>query len=240
MKLSCKARLRMAFVKLKDSLLRVPFARPAHENPILPYSFCISQPFKPSATLESKKHNLRAAAERINPLLIRPGEVFSFWRAVGNPNNRKRFREGRSIHAGKTTLDVGGGLCQASGIIHHMALLTGLDILERHNHSVDLYTEESRFAPLGTDATVFYGFKDLRLRNNTDGLLRLRLDVGHDQITLQLSSDKPLSIRELAIETTLSSEGDKHVTVTDTARSRVVSTSVYRPLQPCHAQHPTP
>ena len=240
MRLSRKACLRMAFVKLKDCLMRVPFARPTTDFPTLPYAFRLSQPFKPSPTLESKKHNLRTAAERINRLLIRPDEVFSFWHAVGNPNNRKRFREGRSIHAGKATTDIGGGLCQASGIIHHMALLTGLDILERHNHSVDLYTEESRFAPLGTDATVFYGFKDLRLRNNTGGPIRLVLEVGTDQVSLQLLSDNPIPVRELAIRTTLSDDGSKHVTVTDTARSRIVSTSVYHPLRSCHTEQPTP
>jgi hypothetical protein len=40
-----------------------------------------------------------------------------------------------------------------------------LKIVERHQHSVDIYTEENRYTPLGTDATVVFGYKDLRIRN---------------------------------------------------------------------------
>jgi vancomycin resistance protein VanW len=40
-----------------------------------------------------------------------------------------------------------------------------LEIIERHAHSIDIYREEERFTPLGADATVVWGFKDLRLRN---------------------------------------------------------------------------
>lgn len=150
MRLSTKAALRMSLVKFVDFIRRTSFARPTDKFPTMPYSISLSQPLRPSPTLENKKHNLGVTSGCLNSLIIRPGEVFSFWHTVGNPNDRKRFREGRSIHAGQVTLDVGGGLCQASGIIHHIALLAGLQILERYNHSVDLYTEESRFAPLGT------------------------------------------------------------------------------------------
>lgn len=230
MKLSTKASLRMSFVKLLDFIKRVPFARPTDNFPAMPYSITVNQPLLPSPTLENKKHNLCVAADRINNLLIRPGEVFSFWHTVGNPNDQTRFREGRSIHAGRVTFDVGGGLCQASGIIHHAALLAGLHILERYNHSVDLYTEISRFAPIGTDATVFYGFKDLRFRNNTDGNIRLQLEIDTDKVTLHMSSNIPIHPRSLSTDIKISPDGNKMVSIADTTTLRIVSTSLYRPL----------
>jgi vancomycin resistance protein VanW len=49
--------------------------------------------------------------------------------------------------------------------MYHLALLSGLTIVERHPHSIDIYKEEDRFTPLGADATVVWGFKDLRLSN---------------------------------------------------------------------------
>jgi hypothetical protein len=52
--------------------------------------------------------------------------------------------------------------------VYHIGIIAGLDIIERYNHSVDIYTDDTRFAPLGTDATVVYGYKDLRIRNNTN------------------------------------------------------------------------
>lgn len=166
MKLSTKAWIRSKYVYIRDILRRTSFASGVLSDSDYIYAIDLVQPFMPSPTLESKKHNLREAASCINKIVVYPNEIFSFWHIVGNPNNRKRFKEGRSIHAGCQGIDIGGGLCQASGIIHHLALIAGLSIEERFNHSVDLYTDSTRFTPLGTDATVFYGFKDLRICNN--------------------------------------------------------------------------
>ncbi len=73
----------------------------------------------------------------------------------------------RNLVNGKIQFTYGGGICQVAGILYHLALMAGLDILERHSHSLDIYTEVERFTPLGADATVVYGYKDLRIRNNT-------------------------------------------------------------------------
>ena len=228
MKISTKARIMGIIRKAKDIIKRVPFAK-GHREVEMPYSLELSQPFKPSATLEGKKHNLREAASRINNVTVLPGEVFSFWHIVGNPNNPRRFTYGRSLHAGKTVKDYGGGLCQASGIIHHMALLTGLEVTERHNHSVDLYTDETRFAPLGTDATVFYGFKDLRLRNNTDSPIRFELIVDDSDLRLKMLCSKPLQADNLDIRIVEDESGNKHVTVF-TSNHVELSRSTYFPL----------
>lgn len=230
MKNSTKALIRSIYVRLTDIIRRTPFARSRRGRLIaFEHAITLSQPFKPSATLEAKKHNLREAASRINDIVIAPGEVFSFWHIVGNPNNKRRFREGRSIHKGRVSTDVGGGLCQASGIIHHLALLAGLQVIERYNHSVDLYTDETRFAPLGTDATVFYGFRDLRILNNTTSAIRFQLYVEENELQAELSSERPLAQDELDIRTEVDERGYKHVVVRNST-GMVISTSVYEPL----------
>lgn len=231
MNIATKARLRAFYLRVCDILRRTPFAHPtAYSTADAAHQAAeVVQPFLHSATLESKKHNLREAARCINQLTVLPGQVFSFWHAVGNPNNRSRFCEGRSIHHGKLSLDVGGGLCQASGIIHHLALMAGLQVLERHNHSVDLYTDDARFCPLGSDATVFYGFKDLRLRNNLSTPIRFCLNVEADQLRAQLFTAAAIPTLQLNFKTTLQADGTKHVTVTD-QQGHTVSTSVYESL----------
>lgn len=231
MKQSHKAALRNLYVRTLDILSRDRFAHARHQD--THPSRCLDsrslqQPFLPSATLEAKKHNLRQAALRINQVVWMPGEIFSFWHIVGNPNDTRRFKAGRSIHAGVTTLDIGGGLCQASGIIHHLALITGLDILERHNHSVDLYTEQTRFAPIGTDATVFFGFKDLRLRNNLDTPLRFHLHVGDDTLTLTLIGEHLPPQVTLHTAVDIGTDGRKDVRITDDA-GRLLCRSCYLP-----------
>lgn len=229
MKLSTKARLSNLLRKMKDICTLENFAIERGSVPELKYMIELSQPFKPSSTLEGKIHNLKEAAGRINAVTIFPGEIFSFWRTVGNPNNPRRFKYGRSIRAGKVTRDYGGGLCQASGIIHHAALLMGLEIVERHNHSVDLYTEETRFAPLGTDATVFFGFKDLRIRNTLPFPIRFNLIVESAQLRLCCMSQQKLKTTSLNIKICDCQNGIKNVAITD-QNGEVVSTSEYKPL----------
>jgi vancomycin resistance protein VanW len=125
----------------------------------------LAQPVMPSALLENKLSNISRGVSLINMSLIEPGEIWSFWSRVGRPSSRNRFVEGRNLVGGRLVSQVGGGLCQLSSLIYHLALLSGLEIVERHAHSIDIYREEERFTPLGADATVVWGFKDLRLRN---------------------------------------------------------------------------
>ena len=49
------------------------------------------------ALQDNKAVNLGLAAPRIDRLLIRPGEIFSFWHRVGNPTAAKGYREGLVI-----------------------------------------------------------------------------------------------------------------------------------------------
>jgi vancomycin resistance protein VanW len=42
----------------------------------------------------NKINNLNLAGSRINGLVLKPGETFSFWRLVGKPTRRKGYLEG--------------------------------------------------------------------------------------------------------------------------------------------------
>ncbi|GAB4423839.1 MAG: VanW family protein [Bacteroidia bacterium] len=168
----------------------------------LPDRYClrIAQSLGHSALLDNKVANLRLGIAGIEPLVIGPGEVFSFWRAVGRPSARRGFRQGRNLIGGELRADTGGGLCQLAGILYHLSLLAGLEVLERHPHSRDIYAEHERYTPLGADATVVYGYKDLRIRNNQAAPLRfaLHLDAGH--LVCTLWSDAPLTQHNICFE----------------------------------------
>jgi len=56
-----------------------------------------------------------------------------------------------------------------------------LEILERHAHSIDAYGS-SRYVPLGRDATVAYGYKDLQFRNATVVPMTLRFRIDPDRV----------------------------------------------------------
>ena len=46
---------------------------------------------------ENKAVNLSIAAPKINKIIIRPGETFSFWYTVGNTTEKKGYKEGLTI-----------------------------------------------------------------------------------------------------------------------------------------------
>ncbi len=152
----------------------------------------IVQAVKKTNHFENKKHNLATAIAQIENILIQPGEIFSFWHLVGEPNTKNGYREGRAIVNNQLKSDVGGGLCQLSGLIYYLILKAGLIPLERHPHSQDIYTEETRFAPLGSDATVVYGYKDLRFQNTLSVPICFRFYLLEEEITGFLCSSETL------------------------------------------------
>lgn len=125
----------------------------------------ITQPIMPGLMFENKLSNLTHGARLVDLSLIAPGQTWSFWRHVRKPSEANGFAVGRNLVDGRLTPQVGGGLCQLSSLMYHLGLLAGLDITERHAHSIDIYHEHERFTPLGADATVVWGFKDLRMAN---------------------------------------------------------------------------
>jgi hypothetical protein len=115
----------------------------------------VVQDIKPSAFFEGKLANIGLGAKRLDGVVVAPGEVLSFWKLVGRPSAAAGFEIGRSIRGGAAGADIGGGLCQLSGIAYE-AGCGGSEVVERHPHSRDLYAEEDRFTPLGLDATVVW------------------------------------------------------------------------------------
>ena len=77
---------------------------------------------------ENKAVNLSLAAPRVNGVLIRPGETFSFWRMVGPCTARRGYLPGLTISKGETACGVGGGMCQFTNLLHWMVLHTPLVI----------------------------------------------------------------------------------------------------------------
>jgi len=160
--------------KLQLKLLRRYFAEqktqysyPKNYSPenIGEYQFELKQVIKKGEFHENKVHNLRIVGSKINTLIIQPNEVFSFWKSVGKPNEKNGFKEGRNLIKTHISSDFGGGICQFSSILYFLALQSGLKIIERFPHSIDVYKEYERFTPLGSDCTVVYGYKDLQFQN---------------------------------------------------------------------------
>lgn len=139
----------------------------------------------------NKVTNLRLAAAKIDGLLIKPGETFSFWRLVGKPAARQGYLEGLVLENGKAGKGVGGGLCQMGNLLYWMALHSPLTVTERWRHSYDVFPDENRTLPFGSGATLAYNYIDLQLRNDSRQTFQLRVWLSETDLHGEIRSDKP-------------------------------------------------
>ncbi len=124
---------------------------------------------------ENKIVNLSIAASKIDGIIIKPGEVFSFWELVEKTTKAKGYIEGMQLSRGVVKTGVGGGICQLANLLYWMALHTPLTIVERHHHSFDPFPDEGRVLPFGSGASVFYNYVDLRFLNPTEQAFQIRV-----------------------------------------------------------------
>jgi len=92
----------------------------------------------------NKVDNLIIAIKKLNGIIVRPGETFSFCYLVGHPTKKKGYKEGILLCNGEAKPGIGGGLCQISNLIHWLCLHSPLTITERHHHSFDPFPDEGR------------------------------------------------------------------------------------------------
>jgi len=140
-----------------------------------------------STSLENKEentiYNIKLSSEVINGILVKPQEIFSFNEYVGPAEKADGYKESTIIANGVFVNGYGGGICQVSSTLYNAVLLANLPIVERYNHSV--YGEATKYVPLGQDAAIFYGFKNLRFENNSDHAIVIFSKVFRD--TLQVN-----------------------------------------------------
>ncbi len=115
----------------------------------------------------NKITNLRLAIDRINGVVIEPGQTFSIWKLVGRPTRAKGYLEGLVLMNGKISTGIGGGLCQLGNLVYWMALHTPLTITERWRHGFDVFPDVNRTIPFACGATLSYNYVDLQIKNET-------------------------------------------------------------------------
>jgi vancomycin resistance protein VanW len=123
----------------------------------------------------NKVTNLRLAIQRLDGLVIQPGETFSYWYSLGNPTKSKGYLPGLQLDQGRLKSATGGGLCQLSNLIFWISAHTPLTIVERWRHGFDVFPDASRTQPFGSGATCAWNYIDLQLKNESDQPMQLKL-----------------------------------------------------------------
>ena len=129
----------------------------------------------------SRGSNIHVAGESTSDVLLMPGETFSYNKKTGARNWVNGYQSAPIIVGGRVVNGEGGGVCQVSTTIYNAALLSGLTIDEVHNHSLP-----SRYAPRGRDATVSYGYTDLKFTNPYTHPVYIKNIVANGAITSKI------------------------------------------------------
>lgn len=145
---------------------------------------------------ENKVVNLSLAAPKVSGILIKPGEIFSFWKLVGNCRAKDGYQVGLTIANGQTGQAVGGGMCQFTNLIHWLVLHTPLTIVEHHHHDgMDLFPDYGRQIPFGTGTSILYNYLDYRFQNNTDQTYQLIVYTDSQYLCGELRAEHSLPVK---------------------------------------------
>lgn len=142
-------------------------------------------------SIPNRIYNITLGTSRINGVLVKPGETFSFVKALGDVSAFTGYKQAYVIQNGQTVLGDGGGICQVSTTFFRALLNAGLPIVERHAHAyrVGYYEQDS---PPGLDATVYVPSVDLRFKNDTKHyiLIQASQDLDNQSLTFYLYGTK--------------------------------------------------
>lgn len=140
--------------------------------------------------------NLKLATEKVNEIILLPGEEFSFNQIVGERTEARGFKPAIVFAGGEMVDGIGGGICQVSSTIYLATLRADLEVTERAVHA---YTVD--YVPLGQDATVQWGYLDYRFVNNTAYPVRVSAVMQDGTLTVRLYGTKTDPNRRVEVET---------------------------------------
>lgn len=135
-------------------------------------------------SIPNRIFNINLASQRVNGILVKPGEEFSFVKYLGDVSKYTGYAQAYVIQGGKTVLGDGGGVCQVSSTLFRAILNAGLPITERHPHAYRVSYYEAQ-SPPGLDATVFYPSVDLKFKNDTENYILIQSFIDLEEQSLR-------------------------------------------------------
>lgn len=138
---------------------------------------------------EGRKHNIQSTARIIHDQILKPNEIFDYNKVIRETKAQYGFKAAPVIFNGTIVPGIGGGICQVSTTLYNAVLRTGLEIVERRNHSLPI-----GYVPKGQDATFAEGYINFRFRNSSGAHLLIRTVTTDWTITVKLFGTLPKDI----------------------------------------------
>ncbi|WP_314457808.1 VanW family protein [uncultured Actinomyces sp.] len=132
-----------------------------------------------------RTQNLTRGAELVNGTVVKPGEVFSLEKTLGEVDYDHGFADAGVISNGQHVDSLGGGLSQVATTVFNAGFEAGMDDTEHHAHQYyfDRY-------PAGREATLWTGKLDVKFTNSTSNAVLLQAWLDGEQIHVRLWSTK--------------------------------------------------
>lgn len=126
--------------------------------------------------------NVSVAASRINGVVVKPGESFSFSQTI-LPRTSANGYVTAPIYINKQHgMGIGGGVCQVSSTLYAAMLAAGLPATERHPHSLPV-----TYIPSGMDATIAGNTLDLKFVNTFNYSIVINAVADNGTLTVSIS-----------------------------------------------------
>ena len=132
---------------------------------------------------EARQTNIGITCSKLNETIVEPGQIFSFCETVGKATPEEGYQKADIFDKnGNTIKGYGGGNCQISSTLYNAVLaLPSLTVVERHEHSKEVY-----YVPLGKDAAVAYGSIDFKFKNDYDYKIKIYCSNTRDSIDVRI------------------------------------------------------
>ena len=132
-----------------------------------------------------RTQNLTRGAELVNGTVVKPGEVFSLEKVLGEVDGEHGFAAAGVIQNGEHVDAMGGGLSQVATTTFNAGFEAGMDDTEHHPHQY--YFERY---PAGREATLWTGNLDMKFTNSTPHAVLVQAWLDGEQIHVRMWSTK--------------------------------------------------
>lgn len=130
--------------------------------------------------------NVGQAARYMNGTVLKPGDTYSMNGTILERTEANGYTSGTFIGAGgRFEEGLGGGVSISTTATWTAAFFAGMEAIEVNPHSLYI----SRYQP-GLEATVAWGYLDLKFRNNTDNGVLITTSAGGTFITVEMWGTK--------------------------------------------------
>ena len=131
----------------------------------------------------ARVNNINLAVEKLNGVILMPGETFSYNGTVGERTLARGFQEAPAYASGEVVSEVGGGICQVSSTLYCACLYSRMTIVDRLYHYFRV-----TYLPPGQDATVSWDEPDFKFRNDREYPVKIVAWCDNDamQLTVEI------------------------------------------------------